>query len=117
MKSKVDYLSSLGVGSVWLSPIYKSPMKDNGYDVSDYKEIDASFGTMKDFDDLVAELKNADIRVIMDFVPNHSSDQHEWFQKSVKKEEPYTNFYVWRDGDRNTPPNNWVRFPRRTFPI
>ena len=103
-------MASLGVGSVWLSPIYRSPMKDNGYDIMDYRAIDPSFGSMQDFDDLVKALHDNYIQVIMDFVPNHSSDQHEWFKKSVKKEEPYTDYYVWRAGRGNNPPNNWVIF-------
>ena len=107
VKSEVDYLSNLGVGSVWLSPIFKSPMKDNGYDVSDYKAVDPAFGTMDDFKALVEDLHSKDIKLIMDFIPNHSSDQHEWFQKSVKKEAPYTDYYVWADGKNGGPPSNW----------
>jgi len=107
VKSEAEYLDNLGVGSVWLSSIYKSPMKDNGYDVSDYKEVDPSFGSMEDFEALVEEMHGRDIKVIMDFIPNHSSEEHEWFQKSVKKEEPYTDYYVWADGKNGGPPNNW----------
>lgn len=107
VKSKVDYLADLGVGSVWLSPIYKSPMVDNGYDVSDYKDVDPSFGTLQNFKDLVAALHEKNMKVIMDFIPNHSSDKHEWFAKSVKKEEPYTDYYVWADGKNGGPPSNW----------
>ena len=107
ISSKVDYLAGLGVGSVWISPVYKSPMKDNGYDISDYQAIDSTFGSMQDFKDLLASSHDQGIKVIMDFVPNHSSDQHEWFQKSVKREDPYTDYYVWKAGSPNTPPTNW----------
>lgn len=107
VQEKLDYLQNLGVGSVWLSPVYKSPMKDTGYDVSDYKAIDPVFGTMEDFKDLVTDMHNRDMKVIMDFIPNHSSDQHEWFIKSVKKEEPYTDYYVWKDGNGGSPPSGW----------
>ena len=79
-------------------------MIDNGYDISDYKQIDSVFGNLQDFKELVETFHNLDIKVIIDFVPNHSSDQHEWFQKSRRKVEPFTDFYVWRDR-----PNNWVR--------
>lgn len=105
--SELDYLANLGVGSVWLSPVYKSPMKDNGYDVSDYTAIDPTFGTLEDFKTLVAELHKRDMKVIMDFIPNHSSDQHEWFEKSKSKDGKYADYYVWADGKGNGPPNNW----------
>ena len=101
---KLDYLSDLGVGSVWVSPMYPSPQKDNGYDVKDFTDIDPVFGDLNDFDELVAGLHERGLKLFMDFIPNHSSDQHEWFQKSVKKEEPYTNYYVWSKNK----PNNWV---------
>jgi alpha-glucosidase len=100
--SKVDYIKSLGVDAVWLSPIYPSPDADFGYDVEDYVNIDAKFGTLDDFNNLVAELKKNGIKVIMDFVPNHSSDEHEWFIKSRKSDPDYKDFYVWRPD-----PLNW----------
>lgn len=104
---KLDYFESLGVGSLWLTPIYPSPMKDNGYDISNYVDIEPTFGTMEDFKKLLAGMKNKGLKLILDFVPNHSSDKHEWFQKSVKREDPYTDYYVWRDGKTGGPPNNW----------
>ncbi|XP_045612300.1 maltase A3 isoform X2 [Procambarus clarkii] len=112
--SKADYLTSLGVGAVWLSPVYTSPMKDFGYDIANFTDIDPIFGTMADFDDLLAAFHQRGVKVIMDFVPNHSSDQHEWFRKSVAREDPYTNYYIWADSkgvdDNGThiPPNNWL---------
>lgn len=108
LESKLDYLVDLGVGSVRLSPVYKSPMKDNGYDVADYVSIDPTFGTLHDFQELVAAMHERGLKLIMDFVPNHSSDQHEWFLKSVRREDPFTDYYVWRDGVPGTPPTNWV---------
>jgi len=105
--SKLDYLTSLGVGSVWLSPIYKSGGKDNGYDVVDHTKIDEKLGTLEDFNELVKSLHDNGIKLIMDFIPNHSSDKHEWFQKSIKAEEPYTNYYIWKDSTSTNKPNNW----------
>ena len=100
---RLPYIKSLGVDAIWLSPIYRSPMKDFGYDVSDYRQIDPIFGSMEDFDVLVNEAHKLGLRVMMDMVLNHSSDLHEWFQKSRAKEDPYTDFYIWRD----SVPNNW----------
>lgn len=105
--SKVEYLASLGVGSVWISPVYPSPMKDHGYDVSNYVDIDPTFGDLQDFKDLLAKLQEHGLKLIMDFVPNHSSDQHDWFKKSVDREDPYTDYYVWVDGSPGNPPTNW----------
>ncbi|KAK7076941.1 hypothetical protein SK128_021884 [Halocaridina rubra] len=112
--SKVDYLKELGIGAVWFSPIFSSPMADFGYDISNFTEIDPIFGTMQDFDDLLVTLHANDMKVIMDLVPNHSSDEHEWFQKSIQMIDPYTDYYVWADplgfnatGDPIYP-NNWV---------
>lgn len=107
VQSKLDYLANLGVGSVWLSPVYQSPMKDNGYDVSDYTAIDPVFGSLDDFKALVKEMHDRDMKVIMDFIPNHSSDEHEWFTKSKAKDGKYADYYVWADGNGNNPPNNW----------
>uniref|UniRef100_A0A182QCM6 alpha-glucosidase n=1 Tax=Anopheles farauti TaxID=69004 RepID=A0A182QCM6_9DIPT len=109
--SRLPYLKSLGVTAFWLSPIYPSPMADFGYDISSFTDIHPSFGTMADFQRLVQEAKNLELRVILDFVPNHSSDEHEWFQKSVNREAGYEDFYVWQDakpGTNREPPNNWV---------
>lgn len=95
---KLPYLKNLGVDVLWLSPIYKSPMKDNGYDISDYQDIDPSFGTMEDMDLLLKEAKNMGIRIVMDLVINHTSDQHKWFIESKKgKDNPYRDYYIWRN--------------------
>lgn len=108
--SRLDYLQRLGVGALWLSPVYPSPNKDNGYDISDYCEIHPNFGTLADMDRLIAEAKKRDIRIIMDLVINHTSDRHEWFQKSRRREEPYTDFYIWRKGEKGKKPTNWGSF-------
>ncbi|XP_065203783.1 maltase 2-like [Planococcus citri] len=114
IEEQASYFKDTGIGAVWLSPINKSPMIDMGYDISDFTAIDPIFGTMEDFVSLQKKLDSLGIKLILDFVPNHSSDQHEWFKKSVKKVNPYTNYYVWRDpkGWLNetapAPPNNWV---------
>ncbi|XP_046740846.1 maltase 1-like [Diprion similis] len=112
--SKLDHMVDAGIGVFWISPIYPSPMADFGYDTSDFVNIDPEFGTLDDFDNLVAKAKELNLKVILDFVPNHSSDQHEWFQKSIRREDPYTNYYVWRDAKCESgtnicqPPNNWI---------
>ena len=108
--SRLDYLQRLGVGALWLSPVYPSPNKDNGYDISDYCEIHPNYGTLADMDRLIAEAKKRDIRIIMDLVINHTSDRHEWFQKSRRREEPYTDFYIWRKGEKGKRPTNWGSF-------
>lgn len=108
--SRLDYLQRLGVGALWLSPVYPSPNKDNGYDISDYCEIHPNYGTLADMDRLIAEAKKRDIRIIMDLVINHTSDRHEWFQKSRRREEPYTDFYIWRKGEEGKKPTNWGSF-------
>lgn len=108
--SRLDYLQRLGVGALWLSPVYPSPNKDNGYDISDYCEIHPNYGTLADMDWLIAEAKKRDIRIIMDLVINHTSDRHEWFQKSRRREEPYTDFYIWRKGEKGKKPTNWGSF-------
>ena len=108
--SRLDYLQRLGIGALWLSPVYPSPNKDNGYDISDYCEIHPNFGTLADMDRLIAEAKKRDIRIIMDLVINHTSDRHEWFQKSRRREEPYTDFYIWRKGEKGKKPTNWGSF-------
>ncbi|WWE60278.1 alpha-glucosidase [Parasalinivibrio latis] len=95
--SKLDYLKSLGINVIWLSPVYKSPMDDNGYDISDYQDIAPEFGTMADMQQLIAEAKARDIRVIMDLVVNHTSDEHPWFVEAKKgKDNPYRDYYIWR---------------------
>ena len=108
--SKLDYLKELGVNAIWITPCFPSPQVDFGYDVSDYEAIDPMYGTMEDFDKLVAEGKQRDIRVILDFVVNHTSDQHKWFidSKSSKTAE-HRDWYIWRDGKGpGQPPNNWL---------
>ncbi|HDY7737186.1 TPA: alpha-glucosidase [Vibrio vulnificus] len=96
--SKLDYLKTLGVNVLWLSPVYKSPMDDNGYDISDYQDIAAEFGTMADMQNLLAQAKARDIRIVMDLVVNHTSDEHPWFAEARKsKDNPYRDYYIWRD--------------------
>ncbi len=95
--SKLDYLEKLGVNVIWLSPVYRSPMDDNGYDISDYQDIAPEFGSMEDMQQLLAEAKKRDIRIIMDLVVNHTSDEHFWFQEARKsKDNPYRDYYIWR---------------------
>ncbi|MBU6298839.1 MAG: alpha-glucosidase [Alphaproteobacteria bacterium] len=107
--SRLDYLKSLGVDAIWLTPIYPSPQVDFGYDISNYEAIDPQYGTMKDFDHLVAEAKKRHIRVIMDLVLNHTSDKHPWFKESESsRNNPKRDWYIWRDGKgHGQPPNNW----------
>lgn len=103
---RLGYLESLGIDAIWLSPVYRSPQDDNGYDISDYCDIDPMFGTLAGMDDLIAEAKKHHIRIIMDLVLNHSSDEHRWFQEAKKsRDNPYHDYYVWRDGVEGTPPN------------
>lgn len=106
---KLDYIRDLGVDAIWLCPIYKSPNDDSGYDISDYYSIWNELGTMEDFHRLVAELKKRDIKLIMDLVVNHSSDEHEWFIESKKsKDNPYRDYYIWKTGKNGKKPNNWL---------
>lgn len=105
---KLDYLKELGIDVVWLSPVYKSPNDDNGYDISDYKKIMDEFGTMADWERLLDEMHQRGLKLIMDLVVNHSSDEHEWFQESRKsKDNPYRDYYIWRPGKNGAEPNNW----------
>ena len=105
---KLDYLKELGVDAVWLSPFYKSPNDDNGYDISDYRGIMEEFGTMEDFDEMQREMHKRGIRLIVDLVVNHSSDEHPWFVESRKsKDNPYRDYYIWREGRDGKEPNNW----------
>lgn len=93
---KLDYLETLGIGAIWLSPVYQSPNDDNGYDISDYEAIMTEFGTMADMDRLIEEAKKRKIEIIMDLVVNHTSDEHRWFIEAKKsKENPYRDYYVW----------------------
>jgi alpha-glucosidase len=106
----LDYLRWLGIDAIWISPIYPSPMKDFGYDVADYQSVDPRFGTLDDFDELLREAHSRDIKVILDFVPNHTSDQHPWFSESRgSRENPKRDWYIWRDpAPGGGPPNNWL---------
>ena len=106
--SKLDYLQDLGINCIWFSPLYKSPQKDYGYDISDYYLIAPEYGTMDDFKKLIAECKKRNIRIIMDLVINHTSDQHEWFLKSLEGDKKYHDYYFWRKGKGKRPPNNWM---------
>ena len=107
--SRLDYLKYLGIDVIWLSPVYKSPNDDNGYDISDYQDIMDEFGTMEDFDELLAAAHARGIKIVMDLVVNHTSDEHQWFVESQKsKDNAYRDYYIWREGkDAQTPPNNW----------
>jgi trehalose-6-phosphate hydrolase len=107
--AKLDYLKELGVDVVWLTPIYKSPQRDNGYDISDYFSIHEEYGTMEDFDKLLEEAHNRNIKIIMDIVVNHTSTEHQWFQEAKKsKNNPYRDFYIWKDPKENgSEPTNW----------
>ncbi|RBW68399.1 glycoside hydrolase family 13 protein [Bacillus taeanensis] len=106
--SKLDYLKELGVDLIWLSPMYKSPNDDNGYDISDYQDIMDEFGTMADFDELLEEVHKRDMKLILDLVINHTSDEHPWFIESrASKENPKRDWYIWRDGKNGKEPNNW----------
>jgi alpha-glucosidase len=111
---KVPYLKSIGMDGVWLSPIMKSPQADYGYDISDYRDIHYEYGTLADFDVLVQACNANGVKLILDLVPNHSSDKHEWFAKSEAREPGYENYYVWHTGKfdpvagKRLPPNNWV---------
>ncbi len=105
---KLDYIKSLGVDIIWLNPIYASPLDDNGYDISDYRAINPIYGTMEDFDELLSEMHHRGLKLLMDLVVNHSSDEHDWFKESRKsKDNPYRDYYFWREGKNGGPPNNW----------
>lgn len=107
--ARLDYLSWLGIDVIWLCPIFRSPNDDNGYDISDYQDIMAEFGTMADFDRLLAEAHRRGMRVILDLVLNHTSDEHPWFIESrSSRENPKRDWYVWRDGRNGREPNNWA---------
>lgn len=107
--SKLDYLRDLGIDVIWLSPVYQSPNDDNGYDISDYRNIMDEFGTMEDMDELLAEMHSRGMKLMMDLVVNHSSDEHQWFIESRKsKDNPYRDYYIWRPGKDGGEPNNWT---------
>lgn len=104
---RMGYLGELGIDAIWLSPVYKSPQDDNGYDIADYQDIEPMFGCLDDMEALITEAKKYKIRIIMDLVLNHSSDEHRWFKEAKKsKENPYHEYYVWRDGKEGVPPND-----------
>ncbi len=108
---KLPYLQQLGVTAIWLSPIYDSPMDDMGYDIRDYKKIFSPFGTMEQFDQLLDEVHRLGMRLIMDLIVNHTSDEHDWFTRALHGEVPYTDFYISKPGDGGKiPPNNWTSF-------
>ena len=108
IRSRLDYLKDLGVNVLWLCPIMDSPMDDNGYDISNYQAINPRFGTMEDFDALLAEAHQRGIRIVMDLVVNHSSDEHPWFIESRKSvDNPYRDYYIWKPGKDGHEPNNW----------
>ncbi|KAM7343925.1 maltase A2 [Cochliomyia hominivorax] len=112
--SRMEYLKEISVTATWLSPVFESPMSDFGYDISNFTRIDPLFGTLEDFDEMIKKAKELGIKILLDFVPNHSSDECEWFKKSVRKEEGFEDFYVWHDGKideitgKRLPPSNWV---------
>lgn len=106
----LDYIADLGITHIWLSPVYKSPDDDNGYDIADYKSIQPAFGTMDDFDELISEAKARGIGIVMDLVINHTSDEHEWFKRALAGEEKYRNYYIIKKGKNGKLPNNWGNF-------
>ena len=104
---RLDYLETLGINAIWLSPVFKSPQADNGYDISDYRDIDPMFGSLDDMEELINEAKKHNIRIMMDLVLNHSSNEHRWFKEAKKsKDNPYHDYYIWRDGDEGVPPSD-----------
>ncbi|KAK2579943.1 hypothetical protein KPH14_007623 [Odynerus spinipes] len=110
--SKMEHIANIGADALWLSPIYTSPQADFGYDIANFTDINPEYGTLADFDRLVAKAKSLGLKVLLDFVPNHSSHEHEWFKKSIKRIKPYDDYYVWRDAKivsgKRHPPNNWL---------
>ena len=109
IESRLDYLKKLGVDVLWLNPIYKSPLVDNGYDIADYRAINPMYGTMEDFNSLLKAVHKKGLKLLMDLVVNHTSDQHKWFKESKKsKDNPYADYYIWRDPVEGHAPNNWV---------
>ena len=106
----LDHIAALGANMIWLSPVYVSPNDDNGYDIADYTAIQPEFGTMEDFDELVAKAKERGIGILMDLVINHTSDEHEWFKRALAGEEKYKNYYIIQKGKNGKLPNNWGNF-------
>ena len=108
---KLDYIKSLGVNVIWLSPVYPSPNDDNGYDVSDYCAIQPQFGTMEDFDELLAGIHQREMKLVMDLVANHTSDEHNWFVESrSSRDNEKRDYYIWKEGKAGQKPNNWESF-------
>ena len=108
---RLDYLKDLGVDVIWLSPHYDSPNADNGYDIRDYRKVMTEFGTMQDFDHLLAEIKKRGMKLIIDLVVNHTSDEHAWFKQSLQgKDNPYHDYYIWRPAKDGGVPNNWPSY-------
>lgn len=106
--AKLDYLKNLGIDYIWLTPFFVSPQRDNGYDIADYYNIDPSFGTMEELNELIKEANKRDIRLMFDMVLNHTSTEHEWFKKALAGDKYYQDFYIWKDGKADgTPPTNW----------
>jgi alpha-glucosidase len=106
--SKLDYIQDLGCETIWISPFFKSPLADWGYDVSDYCAVAAEYGEMTDFDELIQQAHNKGLRILLDLVMNHTSEQHPWFQESRSgRDNPRRDWSIWRDGRGSKPPNNW----------
>ncbi|XP_061084217.1 amino acid transporter heavy chain SLC3A1 [Conger conger] len=108
IREKLDHFDYLNIKAIWISPFYKSPMKDFGYDIEDFREIDPLFGTMKDFEDLLNAMHDKGLKLIMDFIPNHTSDKHKWFLLSQNRTSGYEDYYIWANCTPFAPPNNWV---------
>ncbi|CAH2220669.1 jg25918, partial [Pararge aegeria aegeria] len=111
--SRLEYLRDLGIDAAWLSPIFKSPMHDFGYDVSDYYSVHPEYGSVEDFEHLLKKAHELNIKIILDFVPNHTSNESDWFFKSSHRDEYYSDWYIWENGHLDTkglrrPPNNWT---------
>ena len=106
---RLPYIRELGADVIWLSPVYQSPNDDNGYDISDYQAINPEFGTMEDFDEMLRTAHSLGLKIVMDLVVNHTSDEHRWFKEALKgKDNPYRDYYIWRDPKENgDAPNNW----------
>ena len=105
---KLDYIKTLGVNYIWLTPMYISPQKDNGYDVADYYNIDPAYGTMGDFEELIKEANAREIDIMLDMVFNHTSTEHEWFKKALAGDKKYKNYYIFKKGKDGNPPTNWI---------
>ena len=105
---KLDYLQNLGIDYLWITPFFVSPQNDNGYDVADYRSIDPTYGTMEDFETLASEAKKRNIGIMLDMVFNHTSTEHEWFQKAMAGDPYYKDFYIFKKGRNGQPPTNWV---------